>query len=101
MKVLGGVGSGNDIDTVLDLASVAVVLAFHACSVRSTFGGSCFIDTANRIRLRMLGGNDALTLVSQTVMVPADGFEKPLQGSRCNILIQCHRLDVLSLHVAK
>ena len=101
MKVGTGIGQSDGVDAVLDFAAVAVVLTLHAGGVRAAFGRSRLIDQAQRLGVRMLGGHDLLAGVAEPLFVPADGFEKSLQGAGRHPLSQRQRLDILALHVAE
>jgi len=59
------------------------------------------IDQTARLRVRVLGRNQLLTAVTEQVLVPLDGFEKTLQRSDREMLLQRQRFDVLSLDVAE
>jgi len=101
VKVGAGIGQGDVVDAVLDLAAVAVVLTFHTCGLPAAFGCSRLIDHPQRLRVRMLGGHQLLAAVAEPLFVPADGFEKSLQGAGRHPLSQGERLDILALHVAE
>lgn len=101
MKVGAGIGQGDGVDAVLDLAAVAVVLTLHAGRVRAAFGRSRLIDQAQRLGVRMLGGHQLLAAVAEPLFVPADGFEKSLERADGHALSQRKRLDILALHVAE
>jgi len=47
----------------------------------------------------VFGGHDLLALVSQQLLIPNNGFQKPLQRARCHVLIQSNRFGILTLHV--
>lgn len=79
MEVGTGIGQGNRVDAVLDLAAVAVVLPLHAGRVPAAFGRSRLIDHAQRLGVRMLGGHQLLAAIAEPLFVPADRFEKTLQ----------------------
>jgi hypothetical protein len=89
------------VDAVLDLAAVAVVLTLHTGGLAAALGGAGIIDHANRRRVRVLAGHQLLAAVAEPLLVPGDGLQKTLQCPRRNLLIQRHRLDILSLHVAE
>ena len=73
-----GIGQGDGVDAVLDLAAVAVVLTFYAHRVPAAFGGARLIDHAQRLRVCMLGSHQLLAAVAEELFVPADRFEKAL-----------------------
>lgn len=101
MKVGAGIGQGDAVDAVLDLAAVAVVLTLHAGRVPPAFGRSRLIDHAQRLGVCVLGGHQLLAAVAESLFVPPDRFEKALQGAGRNPLIQGDRLHVLALDVAE
>ncbi len=70
MEVFAGVGQCNIVNTVFDLSSIAVVLAFNARRVISTFGRPCFINATDRIGMSMLRCNESLTFISKQVLIP-------------------------------
>jgi hypothetical protein len=63
----------------------------------AALGRSGLVDATNCLGTGVFAGNDSLTVVSQLLFIPNDALEKPLQGSRGDILIQRDRLGVLSL----
>jgi hypothetical protein len=101
VKVSAGIGQGDGVDAVLDLAAVAVVLTLHTGRVPAAFGRSRLIDHAQRLGVRMLRGHPLLAAVAETLFVPPDRFEKTLQRPGSHPLSQRHRFDVLSLHIAE
>jgi hypothetical protein len=101
VEVGTGIGQGHGVDAVLDLAAVAVVLPLHAGRVPAAFGRSRLIDQAQRLGVGMLGGHQLLAAVAEPFFVPADRFEKPLQGADGYALSQRQRLDILALHIAE
>lgn len=101
MKVGTGIGQGDGVDAVLDLAAVAVVLTLHAGGVPAAFGRSRLIDHPQRLGVRMLGGHQLLAAVTQPLFVPPDGFEKTLERAGRHALSQRERLDILALHIAE
>jgi hypothetical protein len=68
-----GIGQRDVVDAVLDLASIAVVVA--------ALGRSRIVDAANSPGMRVVGGNELLAAISQSLLIPNHRFEKPLQGS--------------------
>ena len=96
-----GIGQGDGVDAVLDLAAVAVVLTLHAGRVPAAFGRSRLIDHPQRLGVRVLDGHQLLAAVAETLLVPPDGFEKSLQAAGRHPLSQRERLDILALHVAE
>jgi hypothetical protein len=72
VKRLARVGNRDIVDTVFDLASVAVVLTFNSCGVIAAFCDSGLIDTANRHRVGMFGGDDSLASIAKLLLVPHD-----------------------------
>ena len=101
MEVGTGIGQGHGVDAVLDFAAVAVVLTLHAGRVPAAFRRSRLVDHAQRFGVRMLGGHQLLAAVAEPLFVPADRFEKPLQGADGYALSQRQRLDILALHIAE
>jgi hypothetical protein len=101
VEVGTGVGEGDGIDAVLDLAAVAVVLTLDAGRLGATLGRSRFIDHAQRLGVGVLGGHQLLAAVAKPLFVPADRFEKSLERADGHSLRQRHRLDILALHVAQ
>lgn len=101
MKVGAGIGQGDGVDAVLDLAAVTVVLTLHSRGLPAAFGRSRLIDHAQRLRVRMLGGHQLLAAVAEPLFVPPDRFEKSLQRPGSHPLSQRQRLHVLALHVAE
>ncbi len=101
MEVGAGIGQGDGVDAVLDLAAVAVVLTLHAGRVGAALGRSRLIDHAQRLGVGMLGGHQLLAAVAEPLFVPADRFEKALQRANGYALSQRQRLDILALHIAQ
>jgi hypothetical protein len=101
VNIGAGIGQGDRVDAVLDLAAVTVVLTLHAGRVPAAFGRSRLIDHAQRLRVGMLGGHQLLAAVAESLFVPADGFEKALQRADGDALGQRQRLDILTLDVAE
>jgi len=65
----------HDHDTVLNLAAIAVVLPHHADCVAATFVHSGFVDEPDGFRVSMIVHDDFLTVVSQSLLIPLDGFQ--------------------------
>ena len=101
MEVFGGIGDGDAVDTVFNLAAVAVVLAFDTGGVIAALGRSGFINNADRLGMSMIAGDDPLALVTRPLFIPHDGLEEPLECSRRDSLIECHRFGVFSLDIRK
>jgi hypothetical protein len=101
VKVRAGIGQGDRVDAVLDLAAVAVVLTFYPRRLPAAFGRSRLIDHAQRLGVRMLGGHQLLAAITQPFFVPPDGFEKTLKRAGRHPLSQRERLPILALHVAE
>lgn len=89
----------NAHDAVIDLASVAVVLATDTHRLFATLGRAGFVHTADRIGMRMLGGDNLLTAISQFFFIPFDRFEKPLQRPRRGLEPQGNRLGRLAVNI--
>lgn len=101
MEVGTGIGQGDGVDAVFDLAAVAVVLPLHGGRVPAAFGRSRLVDHAQRLGVHMLGGHQLLAAVAEPLFVPADGFEESLERADGHALSQRERLDILALHVAE
>ena len=67
----------------------------------SALGGTRFVDDADCIGSLVLANHDSPTDSQDFVMIPANGFEKSLEGSGGDLLTQCDCLDVLALQVGK
>lgn len=84
MEAIAGIRERDAVDAVLNLAAVAVVLTLHAGRVPAALGGSRFVDHADRPRIRVLTGHQLLAAVAEQLLLPRNGFEKPLQRPRSN-----------------
>jgi hypothetical protein len=101
MKVLARVGDRDIVDAVFDLAAVAVVLPLDPCGVVATLGRAGLIDASDGSGVGVFGGDYLLATITKFLFIPDDRFEKPLQGSRCDSLLQSDRFGVFSLHAGK
>jgi hypothetical protein len=101
VKVGAGIGQGDVVDAVLDLAAVAVVLTLHTGGLPTAFGCSRLINHAQRLRVCMLGCHQLLAAVAEPLFVPPDRFEKSLERAGRNPQSQRDRLHVLALDVAE
>lgn len=101
VEVGTGIGQGDGVDAVLDLAAVAVVLTLYTGRVPAAFGRSRLIDHPQRVGVRMLGGHQLLAAVAEPLFVPPDRFEKALQRADGDALSQRERFHILALHVAE
>ena len=101
MKVLASVRERDVVEAVLDLAAVAVVLTLHTSRVHAALGRSRFIDHADRLRVNVLARHQLLTAIAKQLLIPLNGFEKPLQRPRSNSPRERHRFDILTLHIAE
>lgn len=99
MKSWSRIAQSHIVNAVFDLATIAIVLPFDASGFPSAFGGSGFINCANRFRVRVFRGNNLLAAISEYLLVPDHGFEKPLQRPRSHAPVQCNGSRILPLHV--
>lgn len=84
------------IDTVLDLAAIAVVLPFDARRFAAALGCSGIVDAANVVWVSVVGSDDLLTTVEQQLLIPDHRFEKSLERSRSHVLPQRDGFDILA-----
>ena len=95
----GGIGQCDTNNTVLDFATITVVLAFDTGGVFTALGRPCLVDTADCVGMVVLLGHDSLTAITHFLFIPNDRFEETLKRSRGNMLMQRGCLDVFPLHV--
>jgi len=69
--------------------------------VRAALRRSRFVDHADRLRVNVLAGHQLLTAIAKQLLIPLDGFEKPLQRSWSNAPRKRHGFDILALHIAE
>jgi hypothetical protein len=63
---------------VVYLAARTAPLPLGSHRVRPTFADSRLVDQSHGLRVRMLRSHDLLTTISQSLLIPLDGFEKTL-----------------------
>jgi hypothetical protein len=78
LKTRGPVAEMHPHDAVIDLSPIAVVLPTDAHRLFAALGRSRLIHAANRLRVRMVAGDDLLAPVSESFFIPLDRFEKAL-----------------------
>ncbi len=65
-------------NAVVDLAATTQPLARGANRMRAALGRSGFINAADGLRVRVLAGDQALTVVAHTEFIPLDRFNETL-----------------------
>lgn len=78
MKAESRITEMNPHHAVVDLPPIAVVLPTDAHGLFAALGRARFIHAANRVGVRMVGGDDLLAPVSKFFFIPLDRFEKAL-----------------------
>jgi len=65
-------------DAVLHFAPTAAPLPLGPRRVRAALGHGRLIDHANGLGMSVLAGYDSLTTLTQSLLIPLDGFKKTL-----------------------
>jgi len=78
LKTGGPVAEMYPHDAVVDLPPIAVVLPTDAHRLFAALGRTRLIHAANRLWVRMVGGDDLLAPISEFFFIPLDRFEKAL-----------------------
>jgi hypothetical protein len=68
----------NSNDAVFELAAIAVVLPCRRRRTPAALMNSRFVNQANGIRMSVIAGDDLLASISQSLLIPLDGFQKTL-----------------------
>jgi hypothetical protein len=89
----------NGHHTVVDLATVAVVLACRPDRLWPALGNAGFVDTADRFGMGMVLGDDLLAAISQLLFIPLDRFEKTLQRAGRGLELQRDGLSRFAVQV--
>jgi hypothetical protein len=74
--------------TIVDLATVAVVLPTDTHGMPTAFGRAGLVHAADRFGMGMVLRDDLLAAVSELLFIPLDRLEKTLQCSRCDSKLQ-------------
>jgi hypothetical protein len=64
--------------TVVNLASITVVLARNRCGASAALGRSRLIDGSNRIPMGMVSCNNLLASITQQYLFPLDRLKETL-----------------------
>lgn len=67
----------------------------------AAFSRAGLVHHADRLWIRVFAGHQLLTAITEQLLVPGNGFEKPLQRPRSNSPRECHGFDILALHIAE
>lgn len=78
LKTGGRIAEMHPHDAVVDLSPIAVVLPTDAHRLFAALGRSRLIHAANRLGRGMVGGDDLLAPISESLFIPLDRFEKAL-----------------------
>jgi hypothetical protein len=65
-------------DAIVYLAFPAAPLPLGPHGVRPTFAHPRLVDHSHGLRMCMLRSDDLLTTISQSLLIPLDGFKKTL-----------------------
>ena len=82
MKAGNRVAEMNSHDTIIDLASAAVVLPADAHGMPTALGRARLVHAADRVGVGMIFDDDLLAAISELFFIPLDPFEETLQGPR-------------------
>jgi hypothetical protein len=63
---------------VLHFAPTATPLSLGPCRVRAALGHRRLVNHANGLSMSVLTGYDLLTTLTQSLLIPLDGFKKTL-----------------------
>ena len=89
----------NSHHTIVDLATVAIVLPAHAHRMSTALSRARLIDAADRLRVGVISDDDLLAVISELFFIPLDRFEKALQGSWSGFEQECDGFDVFAVQV--
>ena len=89
----------NTHHTVVDLPSIAVVLATGTDLLLAALSGAGLVQTTNRFAVSMVLGDDLLAAVSELLFIPLDRFEEALQSPRRGLEVQGDGLGRLAMQV--
>ena len=89
----------NSHHTVLDLASIAIVLPGHPNGLLAALRRARLVHATDGFGMSVVVGNDLLALVTQPFFIPLNRFKKPLQSSRCGIERQGDRFGGLAVQI--
>jgi hypothetical protein len=78
----------NSHRTIVDLATVAVVLSANTHGLPTAFGRAGLVHAADRFGMGMVLRDDLLAAVSELLFIPLDQFEKTWQRPRCDFELQ-------------
>ena len=81
----------NSHHTIVDLATVAVVLPTDAHSMLATLGRARLVHATDRLGMGMILDNDLLAAISECFFIPLDRFEESLPRPRRRLELQSDR----------
>ncbi len=89
----------NSHNTVVNLPTVTVPLPTDTHRLLAALGRARFVQATDCLGVTMVLGHDLLASISQLLLVPLDGFEKPLQRPRRRVELQRNRLGRFAVQI--